>query len=151
MAEVAEIARNQESTQFQTLDQKEQLDQRDGSEPNDLQRREIEQLSKDQRKLSGDLTDTANRGLEIMEEASRNPLVETSTLQEIGKTVQAMSETSTETMTASKKTDFRQLQHPIGNKPPFSCLIPQSSNNRPWMNCGKSSPNFPIRLINSRR
>ena len=102
MAEVAEIARNQESTQFQTLDQKEQLDQRDGSEPNDLQRREIEQLSKDQRKLSGDLTDTANRGLEILEEASRNPLVETSTLQEIGKTVQAMSETSTETMTASK-------------------------------------------------
>ena len=102
MAEVAEIARNQESTQFQTLEKKQQLDRSDSSELDENQKRVLKQLSSDQAKLAGDLGETVKRGLSIMEEAVRNPLIQASTLEDFGQTVQAMSNTSSKTMLSSK-------------------------------------------------
>ncbi len=102
MAEVAEIARNQESTQFETLEKKQQLDRSDSPELDENQKRMIKKLSSDQEKLSGELGETVKRGLSIMEEASRNPLIQTSTLEDFGQTVQAMSNTSSKTMLSSK-------------------------------------------------
>ena len=102
MSEVAEIARNQESTQFQTLEKKQQLDRSDSSELDESQKEVLKQLSSDQAKLSGDLAETVRRGLSIMEEATRNPLIQTSTLEDFGQTVQAISNTSAKTMLSSK-------------------------------------------------
>ena len=83
IAEISEIARNQEGIQFETLSTEEKTRKRAEQQLNQKETAEINNLKNDQKNLAKRLNTTARNGSDIINEATKNPFFTPEILQEI--------------------------------------------------------------------
>ena len=98
IAEVSEITRSQEATQFETLAAETKINSQDNKELGPKSVTEISNLRDDQKELSSMLKTTASTGLETLNEATKNPLFDTDLLKEFANSIKEMQNTSQNSM-----------------------------------------------------
>ncbi len=98
IAEVSEIARSQEATQFETLAAETKINSQDNKELDRKSVTEISNLRDDQKELASMLKTTASTGLETLNEATKNPLFNTNLLKEFANSIKEMQDTSQNSM-----------------------------------------------------
>ena len=98
IAEVSEIARSQEATQFETLAAETKINSQDNKELDRKSVTEISNLRDDQKELASMLKTTASTGLENLNEATKNPLFNTDLLKDFANSIKEMQNTSQNSM-----------------------------------------------------
>jgi len=102
IAEIAEIARNQEAVQFETLSAEENVRKSTDQPLNSKQSSEINNLKKDQNDLAKRLNLSTRNGSDIINEAAKNPFFATETLQEFASSLSELKKTSSGSMRESE-------------------------------------------------
>ena len=102
IAEIAEIARNQEAVQFETLSAEENVRKSTEQQLNSKQSAEINNLKNDQNDLAKRLNSSARNGSDIINEASKNPIFDPETLKEFASSLSEIKETSSGSMRESE-------------------------------------------------
>ena len=102
MDQVADIARDQETLQIETTNQKKSLEMFTDPELNPEEREDLSFLSDKQKQIGDRLSTLAQRGLALLEKASTNPIFETSNLKDFGHSFGSMQEIATGEMEESK-------------------------------------------------
>ena len=102
IAEIAEIARNQEAVQFETLSAEEKVRKSTEQQLNSKESAKINNLKNDQNDLAKRLNSSAQNGSEIINEASKNPFFAPETLQEFASSLSEIKETSSGSMRESE-------------------------------------------------
>ena len=94
IAEISEIARNQEAFQFETLSAEEKTRRSEEQQLNPKESAEINNLKNDQNDLAKRLNSTARNGSDIINEATKNPFFTPETLHEFASSLSEIKETS---------------------------------------------------------
>ena len=102
IAEISEIARNQEGIQFETLSTEEKTRKSAEQQLNQKETAEINNLKNDQKNLAKRLNTTARNGSDIINEATKNPFFTPEILQEFASSLSEIKETSTGSMRKSE-------------------------------------------------
>ena len=102
IAEIAEIARNQEAVQFETLSAEENVRKSTEQQLNSKESAEINNLKNDQNDLAKRLNSSARNGSDIINEASKNPFFDPETLKEFASSLSEIKETSSGSMKESE-------------------------------------------------
>ena len=102
IAEIAEIARNQEAVQFETLSAEENVRKSTDQQLNSKESAEINNLKNDQNDLAKRLNSSARNGSDIINEASKNPFFDPETLKEFASSLSEIKETSSGSMKESE-------------------------------------------------
>lgn len=102
IAEVSEIARDQEGIQFETLSTQEKTGKSAEQQLTQKETAEINNLKNDQKNLAKRLNTTARNGSDTINEATKNPFFTTETLREFASSLNEIKETSTGSMRESE-------------------------------------------------
>jgi hypothetical protein len=102
IAEVSEIARNQEGIQFETLSTEEKTRKSAAQQLTQKETAEINNLKNDQTNLAKRLNTTARNGSDTINEATKNPFFTPETLKEFASSLNEIKETSTGSMRESE-------------------------------------------------
>ena len=102
IAEIAEIARNQEAVQFETLSAEENVRKSTEQQLNSKESVEINNLKNDQSDLAKRLNSSARNGSDIINEASKNPIFDPETLKDFASSLSEIKETSSGSMRESE-------------------------------------------------
>lgn len=102
IAEVSEIARNQEGIQFETLSTEEKTRKSAEQQLTQKETAEINNLKNDQKNLAKRLNTTARNGSDTINEATKNPFFTPETLKEFASSLNEIKKTSTGSMRESE-------------------------------------------------
>ena len=102
IAEISEIARNQEALQFETLSAEEKTRRSEEPQLKPIERAEINNLKNDQNDLAKRLNSTARNGSDIINEATKNPFFTPEILNEFASSLKKIKETSAGSMKESE-------------------------------------------------
>ena len=101
IADVSEIARKQQSIQYETLSQEQENILQQNPNLNAKQKSQLEQLAGNQKDLAKALDKTANKGLNILDSASMNPVLEPQMLSNFANSFKNMKNTASDPMDAA--------------------------------------------------